>query len=81
MGLLVCKAETNSAAMISTADQSGAQPRRRLAYSRSELASLLGISARSLKRLEDRGLIRSSEALRKKIYSHGEVMRFFDSTN
>ena len=44
-----------------------------------ELASLLGISVRSLKRLEDRGLLKSSKALRTKIYSHREVMRFLDS--
>jgi DNA-binding transcriptional MerR regulator len=67
--------------MISTSQQLGAQPKTRLAYSRSELAYLLGISTRSLQRLEDRGLIRSSKALRKKIYSHREVMRFLGSTD
>jgi DNA-binding transcriptional MerR regulator len=67
--------------MISVSQQSGTQPKTRLAYSRSELASLLGVSTRSIQRLENRGLIRSSKALRKKIYSHREAMRFLDSSS
>jgi hypothetical protein len=78
---LVYTAEANSPAMVSTTKPSGGQPRTRLAYSRSELAFLLGVSTKSLQRLEDRGLIRSSKALRKKLYSHGEVIRFLDQTN
>jgi DNA-binding transcriptional MerR regulator len=66
--------------MISASQQSLARPNTRLAYSRSELASLLGISTRSVQRLEDRGLLKSSKALRRKIYSHQEVMRFLDSS-
>jgi hypothetical protein len=77
---LVHRAEANSPTMISTTKPSGAQPRTRLAYSRSELAVLLGISSKSLQRLEDRGLIRSSKALRKKLYAHSEVIRFLDHT-
>ncbi len=77
----VHQAEANSPTMISASGQSGAQPRTRLAYSGGELASLLGVSVRSLQRLEDRGLIRSSKALRKKIYSHHEVMRFLGHTS
>jgi hypothetical protein len=64
--------ETNSPSMISTQPQPSPMARPRLAYSLSELASLLGLSTRSLQRLEDRGSIRSSKALRKKIYPHHE---------
>jgi hypothetical protein len=78
--LLVDDAETNSPAVISNSLQSVACPNTRLAYSRRELALLLGVSTKSLQRLEDRGLIRSSKALRKKLYSHSEVMRFLAST-
>jgi hypothetical protein len=55
--------------MISASGQLGAQPRTRLAYSRSELATLLGVSTKSVQRLEARGLLKSSKAFRKKIYS------------
>jgi DNA-binding XRE family transcriptional regulator len=76
--LLVYDAETNSPAAMPADEQSTRSTKARLAYSRNELAALLGISARSLKRLEDRGLIKSSKALRTKLYPHHEVMRFLD---
>ncbi len=41
--------------MISGSQLSGAAPETKLAYSRGELASLLGVSTRSLQRLEVRG--------------------------
>lgn len=51
-----------------------------LAYTAAEASRLLSISTRTLKRLEERGLIRSSKALRTKLYSHRELERFLEST-
>jgi hypothetical protein len=57
-----------------------ANSQTKLAYSRSELAGLLGISTKSIQRLENRGQLCSLKALRKKIYPHREVMRFLSET-
>ena len=74
------RGETNSLAMVSAESQVSRIVKPKLAYSRSELALLLGISTRSIQRLEDRGLLKSSRALRKRLYSHFEVMRFLEAT-
>ncbi len=64
--------------MINPEQQARISSKPRLAYTRIELASLMGISTKILQRLENRGLIRSSKALRKKLYSHREVIRFLE---
>ena len=53
----------------------------KLAYNTSEAAKALGVSVRSLKRLEQRGLLRPSAALRCKLYSHQELTRFLEETS
>ena len=53
----------------------------KLAYNTSEAAKALGVSIRSLKRLEQRGLLRPSCALRRKLYSHQELNRFLEATS
>jgi len=50
--------------MISAEPQVSFVVKPKLAYSRSELAPLLGISTRSIQRLEDRGLLKSSKRLK-----------------
>lgn len=53
----------------------------KLAYTTKELAALLGVSTRSLRRLEQRGLLKPSRALRKKLYSAAAVAAFFEATS
>jgi DNA-directed RNA polymerase specialized sigma24 family protein len=53
----------------------------KLAYNTAEAAKALGVSIRSLKRLEQRGLLRASNALRRKLYSHQELNRFLEETS
>ncbi len=53
----------------------------KLAYNTAEAAKALGVSIRSLKRLEQRGLLRASCALRRKLYSHQELNRFLEETS
>ena len=52
----------------------------RLAYSAKEVCQSLGISAKTLSRLEQRGLIRHSAAVRKKLYPRREIERFLAET-
>ena len=52
----------------------------RLAYSKAETASILGVSKISIERLEKRGLIKSSKAFRHKLYPVSEIERFLKST-
>lgn len=52
----------------------------KLTYNTSEAAKALGVSIRSLKRLEARGLLRPSCALRRKLYNHQELTRFLEET-
>jgi hypothetical protein len=54
---------------------------RKLAYSRTEAAKLLGIHTNSLDRLTSRGLLRPSRALRKPLYSEAELVRFLEATS
>ena len=56
-------------------------PPAKLAYTTAEAAKALGLSIRSLKRLEQRGLLRPSCALRRKLYSHHELNRFLEETS
>lgn len=56
-------------------------PPYRLAYTAKELATELGISTRSLRRLEKRGLLKPSRALRKKLYSAAAVAVFLEETS
>ncbi len=48
----------------------------KLAYTAKELSALLGISTRSLSRLEKRALLPACRALRKKLYSAKAVEEF-----
>ena len=51
-----------------------------IALNSRQAAEALGISARSLRRLEIRGLIRCSKALGKKLYPLTEIQRFLEET-
>lgn len=48
----------------------------RLAYSMRETASLLGVNYQTVYRLNKRGLLRSSSALRTKLFPVTEIERF-----
>jgi excisionase family DNA binding protein len=52
----------------------------RLAYTMREAAAVLGISYMSMHRLVQRGLIRSSSALRTKVIPRSELERFLKSS-
>jgi hypothetical protein len=52
----------------------------KLAYTNKELAAALGISTKSLRRLELRGLLKPSKAFRKKLYSAKAVHAFLEET-
>jgi excisionase family DNA binding protein len=51
----------------------------RLAYTMREAAEIIGVSYMTMHRLIQRGLIKSSSALRTKIISHSEIERFLKS--
>jgi excisionase family DNA binding protein len=52
----------------------------RLAFSIKEVAALLGISDKSVRRLIARGLLRPSRALRHILISKTEITRFLEQT-
>jgi DNA-binding transcriptional MerR regulator len=52
----------------------------RLAFTADETAKALGISRVSLWRLEKRGLLKPSKALRTRLYSRAEIERFLEGT-
>jgi excisionase family DNA binding protein len=52
----------------------------RLAYTVKETAVILGISTISVYRLIERGLLRSSSALRHKVIPAAEIERFLEAT-
>jgi excisionase family DNA binding protein len=52
----------------------------RLAYSMAETAELLGLSYQTVYRLNKRGLLNSSSALRHKLFPLSEIERFLQST-
>ena len=51
-------------------------PQERLAYSMKETAKLLGVDYQTVYRLTKRGLLKSSSALRTKLFSRTEIERF-----
>lgn len=55
-------------------------PLPRLAYTMRETANMLGISYISVHRLLQRGLLKSSTALRHKVISIKEIQRFLEDT-
>ena len=61
-------------------DQVTIKPSERMAYTMRETAEILGVSYQTLWRLSQRGLIRSSSALRTKLFSKEEINRFLRST-
>lgn len=52
----------------------------KLAYSRTEAADALGVSAITIDRLAKRGLLKPSRATRRPIYSVWEIERFLRDT-
>lgn len=52
----------------------------RLAYSMEETAKILGLSYQTVYRLNKRGLLRSSSALRHKLFAMAEIERFLSTT-
>ena len=48
----------------------------RLAYTRTEVAKLLGVTPITVDRLAKRGLLRPNRATRRPLYSHSEIERF-----
>jgi excisionase family DNA binding protein len=56
-------------------------PSQRLAFSMRETADILGVSYSTVHRLIQRGLLRSSLALRHKIISRAEIERFLKETS
>ena len=61
------------------APTSGAQPPR-LAYRVQETAQMLGVSAKTVRRLIARGLLRLSKALRHLLIPRFEIERFLKET-
>lgn len=55
-------------------------PIERLAFNARETAQTLGISAVTLWRLEKRGLLKPSRALRTPLWSRVEIQRFLEDT-
>jgi hypothetical protein len=53
---------------------------QRMAYTMAETAELLGLSYNSVYRLNKRGLLNSSSALRHKLFPRSEIERFLQST-
>ena len=56
------------------------EPLPRLAYTVEETAKILGISRKSVYRLLNRGLLRSSGSLRSKVIPKTEIERFLKAT-
>ena len=65
---------------VSIINKLSKDPQNRLAYSTSEVAQLLGVSPRSLKRLEERGLLRPSRGLRKKLYLDSDLVAYLEDS-
>lgn len=58
----------------------GSERIERMLYSASEVSEMLGISAKSVYRLLDRGLLKSSSALRHKRISKASIDEFIAKT-
>lgn len=54
---------------------------RRLAFSRVEVAKILGVSPVTVDRLTKRGLLRPSRAIRRPLYAEAELLRFLSETS
>ena len=54
--------------------------KQRLAYTMKQLCEELSLSPVTIYRLEQRGLIKSLPAVRRKIYSHAEVQRLLNTS-
>lgn len=52
----------------------------RMAYTMRETADLLGVNYQTVYRLNKRGLLRSSGALRTKLFAKSEIHRFLTAT-
>ena len=55
-------------------------PTERLAFNLREACAAIGVSPVSMWRMEKRGLIKPSKALRTKLYSRAEILRFLEDT-
>ena len=64
---------------MKTQDTEGAR-RSRLAYTRTEVAEMLGVHPVTIDRLTKRGLLKPSRALRRPLYPVGEIERFLSET-
>jgi hypothetical protein len=65
---------------VPTEKQSDGPALPRLAYSMQETARILGLSYQTVYRLNKRGLLRSSSALRHKLFPVEEIKRFLQAT-
>ena len=72
-----CVIQLSSQAKVKDSTSNGTL---RLAWSAKEVAQLLGLSTRSLKRLEDRHLLRPIRALRCKRYLHTDLLKFLEES-
>ena len=54
---------------------------KRLAFTRTETAEMLGIKPITVDRLTKRGLLRPSRATRRPLYAESELMRFLRETS
>jgi excisionase family DNA binding protein len=68
----------NAPAQKAVPHEQGVPPR--LAYTVKETAQMLGISEKSVRRLIDRGLLRTSKALRHLLIPRSEIERFLRDT-
>ena len=66
--------------VVPAGKQSEGAPLPKLAFSMREAAAIIGVSYMSMHRLLQRGLIRSSSALRTKVIPRSELERFLNST-
>jgi predicted site-specific integrase-resolvase len=64
---------------MKTTDMNGPAPER-LAYTMRETAGMLGVDYQTVYRLCKRGLLRSSSALRTKLFARTEIERFLKET-
>ena len=63
-----------------TQSTAATNPVIKLAYTREELATQLGVCPMTITRLTNQGQLRLSRATRRPIYSHDEVLRFLRDT-
>jgi len=66
--------------MPTLGEQSGEQRLPRFAYTMRETAEIIGVDYQTVYRLSKRGLLRSSTALRTKLFPATEIQRFLNST-